>query len=78
VLKQSLQKWEKENSELKRNNLKINTVVKRRNEELSALQSRHKQDLAKKQGYREQQLSIKQIDLEAIRQWVLDNVHMMV
>jgi hypothetical protein len=30
VLKQSLQKREKENSELKRNNTKINTVAKRR------------------------------------------------
>lgn len=42
VLKQSLQKREKENSELKRTNTKINTVAKRRQEELIALQSRHK------------------------------------
>jgi hypothetical protein len=42
VLKQSLQKREKENSELKRTNTKINTVAKRRQEELTALQSRHK------------------------------------
>lgn len=42
MLKQSLQKREKENSELKRTNTKINTVAKRRQEELTALQSRHK------------------------------------
>lgn len=42
VLKQSLQKREKENSELKRTNTKINTVAKRKQEELTTLQSRHK------------------------------------
>jgi kinesin family protein 4/21/27 len=77
-LKHSLQKAEKQNSELKREIVKKDAYAKRKQEELTGLQSRHKGAQSKNQEARALRQSLKQVDLEQIRAWIVSTVLRMV
>lgn len=77
-LKQSLFKKEKENSELRREAQKKEVFAKRKNEELQAIVQRQKLDQRKKVSAKDQRHMLKQVDLDQIRQWIVDNVLKMV
>ena len=63
---------------LKRDNRKKDIFMKRKQEELNAMQKRVKLDEQKKKNATKTRQQAKQIDVNKIREWILDNTDKMV
>ena len=77
-LKKQLLKKERENDKLKRDYKKKDIFAKRKQEELNAIQIRVKMDEKKKKDAAKVRNQSKQIDLDKIRNWILENTSTMV